>query len=131
MCVYIYIYVHIYIYICIYYIYISLFVYLSLSFNLWLCILYIYIYHVNSWRRDFLVERQIFKSSFDLAAVFNDIILYLSNLQKISLLDVINKPYIYVIIPIYLSIFPSIFKVSSKETKLILFDSGFMLTSCN
>ena len=40
--------------------------------------------------RGFLVKRQVFPTSFDLAAVFNGY-LYLTNLQKVSLFDVISK----------------------------------------
>ena len=29
-----------------------------------------YIYNLNSWRREFLVKRQVFQTSFNLAAVF-------------------------------------------------------------
>ena len=47
---------------------------------------------MNSWRRGFLVKRQVLPTSFDLAAVCKGNYLYLSNLQKINSLDVIDKP---------------------------------------
>ena len=47
--------------------------------------------YLNSYRRGFLVKRQVFSSSFNLAVIFKGIVLYLSNLQKVSLFDVINK----------------------------------------
>ena len=46
--------------------------------------------YLSSCRRGFLVKRQVLQISFGLASVFKGY-LYLSNLQKISLLDVINK----------------------------------------
>ena len=51
--------------------------------------IYIYIYYIY-YLRGFLVKRQVFPTSFDLAAIFKEY-LHLSNLQKISLFDVINK----------------------------------------
>ena len=47
---------------------------------------------MNSCRRRFLVKRQVFPTIFDLQALSRDTISCLSNLQKISLFDVINKP---------------------------------------
>ena len=32
--------------------------------------IYIYIYNLNSWRRELLVKRQVFPTSFNLATVF-------------------------------------------------------------
>ena len=46
--------------------------------------------YLNSRRKGFLVKRKVFPTSFDLAAIFKGH-LHLSNLQKISLFDVINK----------------------------------------
>ena len=46
--------------------------------------------YLNSRRRGFLVKRQVFPTSFDLAAVFKGYS-YLCNLQKMSLFEVINK----------------------------------------
>ena len=51
--------------------------------------IYIYIYYIY-YLRGFLVKRQVFPTSFDLAAIFKGY-LYLSNLQKVSLFDVIIK----------------------------------------
>ena len=51
--------------------------------------IYIYICFIYHFRR-FLVKRKIFPTSFDLAAIFKGY-LYLSNLQKTSLFDVINR----------------------------------------
>ena len=51
--------------------------------------IYIYIYYIY-YLRGFLVKRQVFATIFDLAAIFKEY-LHLRNLQKISLLDVINK----------------------------------------
>ena len=51
--------------------------------------IYTYIYYIY-YLKEFLVKRQVFPTSFDLAAIFEGY-LYISNLQKISLFDVINK----------------------------------------
>ena len=52
--------------------------------KIYICICFIY--HL----RRFLVKRKVFPTSFDLAAIFKGY-LYLSNLQKTSLFDVINR----------------------------------------
>ena len=54
--------------------------------------MYMYIYYIY-YLRGFLVKRHVFPTSFNLAAIFKGY-LYLSNLQKISLFDVINKSHV-------------------------------------